>query len=378
MKNLSIYIHIPFCVKKCHYCDFPSFATREEERNDYLECLLQEIQQEANSYLEYEVQTVFIGGGTPSLIAPKWIECIMLCLRENYKINTQAEISMEVNPGTIDKIGLETYFNAGINRLSIGLQSTKDEELKMLGRIHTFEEFLSAYHWAGEVGFQNINVDIMSAIPGQDLESYQETLQTILSLKPAPTHISAYSLMIEEGTPFFEWDTLGKLELPDEDVEREMYVLTETMLLERGYHRYEISNYAKEGYECRHNKVYWTRENYVGFGLAAASMVENVRMTNESTLKEYKSKVKTKNKALECHKLSISEQMEEFMFLGLRLTEGIRRDDFKMNFGINIEDVYGAVLNKHEKQGLIIMDEKIRLTKRGMDVSNYILSDFLL
>lgn len=260
MDKLSVYIHIPFCVRKCLYCDFLSAPAVPQVKEQYVDALLSEIEKEAYKYRVYETDTIFFGGGTPSVLPPEQIAGILAKVKECFIVSEQAEISIEVNPGTVSEEALRIYKEAGINRLSIGLQSFLEPELRRLGRIHTPEQFLHTFAAAREAGFDNINVDIMSALPEQTMDDYRITVEKVLELQPE--HISAYSLIIEEGTPFYEMP----LVLPDEKTDRQMYQYTETVLKEHGYHRYEISNYAKAGYECRHNKAYWTRRNYVGFG----------------------------------------------------------------------------------------------------------------
>lgn len=439
MKSISIYIHIPFCVKKCQYCDFLSAPADSRAQEVYLRALKQEIREQAARYREYEVQTVFIGGGTPTAVPCEKLCEVLKTVFTCYRVNPQAEISMEANPGTVTKEALLAYRKAGINRLSIGLQSTDDGELKLLGRIHTYRDFLQTYRWAQEAGFPNINLDIMSALPGQSVENYKKTLETVLSLRPQ--HISAYSLIVEEGTPFYEkygqesekLQATGEKQpdLPSEEEEREMYALTEKLLAAAGYHRYEISNYALPGMECRHNRVYWKRGNYVGFGLGAASMVENVRFENTREMQEYLTEyagvpgvepvsadvAQGDEQALSneqefslredthsenaqelstwedvnsrvtqqifrgenVHPLSPQEQMEETMFLGLRLTEGVSKAEFHRQFGVSMEQIYGKVIQENIAQGLLA-DEAgyVRLTREGMDLSNYVMAQFLL
>lgn len=377
MKQLSIYIHIPFCVRKCSYCDFLSFPAGESAREAYVETLLAEICLEAPGYAAYEVQTVFFGGGTPSLLTPAQMRRILECLRRCFCFAGDAEVSLEANPGTVTAGSLRAYRSLGINRLSLGLQSANDERLRRLGRIHTYELFLEAYEAAHSAGFCNVNVDVMSALPGQSVAEYCDTLQKVLALSPRPRHISAYSLIVEEGTPFYEMQRNGRLPLPTEEEEREMYALTARVLRREGYTRYEISNYAMPGYACRHNLVYWTRGNYLGLGLGAASMAENVRMSNEEDMAAYCSRIKRGLPKPCPQKLSLREQMEETMFLGLRLTAGVEKAAFARTFGQSMEDVYGEVLAKHEKNGLLINGERVRLTERGLDVSNYVMADFL-
>lgn len=385
---LSIYIHIPFCIKKCLYCDFLSFPAEAETRNAYVEALLTEITKEAPAYKGDTVDTVFIGGGTPSVLDAFQIENIMERVRAGFALRKDAEISIEVNPGTCGREKLVRYQAAGINRISIGTQSLRKEELRSLGRIHGPEEFYDTFALAREAGFDNINVDLMSALPGQTLESYRQTLERTAALKPE--HISAYSLMIEEGTPFGSLYGAAKGEaeamapLPDEEEDRYMYEETERCLDAEGYHRYEISNYALEGRECRHNKAYWTRKNYAGFGLGAASMIENVRWKNTTDIGNYIGALKEADDRTgslsikeEFQHLSVSEQMEEFMFLGLRLTEGIDRAAFKELFHKEPEAVYGEVLQELYRKGLLEEGRRIRLTPYGRDVSNYVMAQFL-
>lgn len=375
MKELSIYIHIPFCIRKCHYCDFLSAPADSRAQEEYLYALIREIQTEATKYSDYEVSTVFIGGGTPTAVDAGLLCKVISTLQDNFAIKDDAEISMEANPGTVTKENMLQYKAAGINRLSIGLQSAKDEELALLGRIHTYRDFEKTYHAARECGFTNINVDVMAALPGQSQDTYKETLDKVLKLTPPPEHISAYSLIIEEGTPFFERYGEEPAKLPTEEEERAMYYLTEEVLNGAGYSRYEISNYSRPGFECKHNLVYWQRGNYAGFGLGAASMVENVRFQNVSDMKMY---LTEKEKIAEKTALSTKEQMEEYMFLGLRLAAGVSKNLFLQNFGVPIEEVYGKVIRKNISDGLLEDGERLRLTKKGVDISNYVMAQFLL
>lgn len=376
-KPLEIYVHIPFCVKKCNYCDFLSMPCDEETKDAYMEALCTEIAGKASRYADFEVVSIFIGGGTPSTVKPMHIKRLMGVIHENYKICKEAEITIEVNPGTVNQEALMTYREAGINRLSIGLQTANEAERLRLGRIHSYDDFLKAYFSAREVGFSNINVDVMSAIPGQTLESYLETLKKLVSLDPAPEHISAYSLIVEEGTPFYEEEENGTLDVPDEDTERRMYEMTKEVLLRYGYHRYEISNYAKDGYECRHNKGYWERTDYVGFGIGSASLIGTLRFANREELDDY---IETPlSREVVESKLTKEEEMSEFMFLGLRLSEGILVERFEVLFSCKLSDVFGPVIKKHIGQELLEETEgRIRLTNKGMDVANYVMADFLL
>lgn len=376
LKPLGIYIHIPFCIRKCKYCDFLSFAADENTKKQYVEKLCTEIEHFFAQYKEYEVRTVFFGGGTPSILEVTLIGKIMETLKKAVPFMEEAEISLEANPGTLSEEKLKEYRECGINRLSIGLQSTEEKELNYLGRIHSYEDFLKSYELARQAGFTNINVDLMSAVPYQTLESWEKTLDRVLLLKPE--HISAYSLIVEEGTPFYEDDRLEEL-LADEDTEREMYVRTEEKLLEYGYHRYEVSNYAKEGRECAHNVLYWKRGDYIGFGLGAASCIQNMRFKNTDSMKEYMEMPWRKpEERWEVEHLSLREQMEETMILGLRMTEGVSKEEFQGKYGRNMEEEFGNAIAKHKADGLL-MEEKewIRFTKRGFDLSNMVLCDFL-
>lgn len=375
MKKLSVYVHIPFCVKKCYYCDFLSSPETEETKEKYVDRLVEEIEREAENYREYEVVSVFFGGGTPSVLKTEDTERIMRILREKFNIRENAEITSEVNPKTADYDKLRAYRNMGFNRLSIGLQSADDRELQVLGRIHDYRDFLLTFEAARKAGFQNLNVDIMSALPGQSVASYEQTLERVLALQPE--HISAYSLIIEEGTGFYErYGGEKSRYLPDEEEERAMYELTGKKLGEQGYHRYEISNYAKEGYECSHNKAYWIRQDYVGFGIGAASLINNTRFQNKRSLSGYLAGDTEKE---EKTVLTREECMEEFMFLGLRLTKGVEKAQFMEQFGVPMEQVYKEVINKQEKLGLLINGEKnVYLTPKGLDVSNVVMAEFLL
>ena len=399
MNRLSLYIHIPFCVKKCHYCDFLSAPCKEETRQEYVDTLCIEIKQRAKLYKDRKVDTIFFGGGTPSLLSGEQLGKIMTSIKQEFEVLSDAEISMEINPGTVNREKLEAYQKHGVNRLSIGLQSADNEELKVLGRIHTWETFVQTWNLVRELGFRNINIDLMSALPGQTLESYGNTLKKVLALKPE--HISAYSLIIEEGTRFYEWFTdeeesqsmleekelqknssedeyeeFKRKKLPDEMVDRQMYEMTRDLLEEHGYYRYEISNYALKGYECKHNVGYWKRKEYLGLGLGAASLLSNIRSSNVSELAEYFEL----NWTAEQDELSIKEQMEEFMFLGLRMMEGISAQEFETQFGKSLWEVYGKQIVKLEKQGLLQYQKKMgryALTLKGIDVSNQVFVEFI-
>ena len=381
-RNLELYLHIPFCVRKCNYCDFFSASGTEEEQEAYVSAMVQEIQSYQELSGEYEVQTIFLGGGTPSLLTPEQIEQIFNAIYHTFSVNENAEITMEMNPGTVDIEKLHAMKAAGVNRLSIGLQSAQNEELKMLGRIHTFEEFLETWKLIEQAGFKNRNIDLMSALPGQTIESYEDTLSKVLALEPE--HISAYSLILEEGTVFYDWYEKGKLDrgawkLPSEEEEYAMGELTILRLAEAGMHRYEISNYAKPGKECRHNLGYWDRTEYLGIGAGSSSLIKGERFDHIRDRKAYIEKIRNGESILiDREILSVESQMEEFMYLGLRKVEGVSRTDFQNYFGKNVNDVYGKVLDKLEEEKLLeYEDDRIRLTHRGMDVSNCVMAEFL-
>ena len=381
-RNLELYLHIPFCVRKCNYCDFFSASGTPKEQADYVSAMIQEIQSYQELSGEYEVQTIFLGGGTPSLLTPEQIEKIFTTIYHIFSVNENAEITMEMNPGTVAIEKLRAMKAAGVNRLSIGLQSAQNEELKMLGRIHTYEEFLETWRLTEQAGFKNRNIDLMSALPGQTMESYEDTLSKVLALEPE--HISAYSLILEEGTVFYEWYEKGKLDrgawkLPSEEEEYAMGELTIQRLAEAGMHRYEISNYAKPGKECRHNLGYWDRVEYLGIGAGSSSLIKGERFDHIRDRKVYIEKIRNGESILiDREILSVESQMEEFMYLGLRKIEGVSRTDFQNYFGKNVDDVYGEILDKLEEEQLLeFSGDRIRLTHRGMDVSNCVLAEFL-
>lgn len=402
MRELSLYLHIPFCARKCRYCDFLSWPAAEREQREYLELLLLEIEKQSFFYKDYDVASVFVGGGTPSLLAADAINILFEKLNHDFAIKKDCEITVEANPDSLTTEKLTAFSRAGVNRLSIGLQSTDDEELRRIGRLHDYQTFCRAYENARQTGFRNINIDLMASLPGQTFDSYRKTLERVLQLRPE--HISAYSLMLEEGTWLYEHRK--ELLFPTEDEDRAFYELTGKMLAEYNYNRYEISNYALDGYACRHNQVYWTRGDYAGFGLGAASMVDNVRWSNPRSIQEYRDALlrpyssptdfepaeradvrpaaaKTDLAAARARLsgnvqyLSVQEQMEEFMFLGLRLTKGVSKQDFRETFGLPIEDVYGKALEELRRDGLLFVDEFVRLTPFGTDISNYVMEKFL-
>ena len=393
-EELSLYIHIPFCVRKCGYCDFLSAPADEKARDRYVQALLMEIERyRGTETADRKIKTLYIGGGTPSTLSVKQLECIMQKIKCTFNFHGDMETSMEMNPGTASKEKCRALYQMGINRLSIGLQSTNDKELNTLGRIHSYEDFINTYTWCREASFQNINVDLMAALPYQTVESYTTGLRKIIRL--APEHISAYSLILEEGTPFYQKYNSGCYPLPDEEQERLMYRETEQILAQAGYERYEISNYAKKGYACRHNLVYWQGGDYLGLGLGSSSYMDGVRFHNTTDLNTY---VNQGAYVEDREELSVQAKMEEFMFLGLRVMAGVSGTEFEKRFGKTMEDVYGDVLRKHEEEGLLRIErkedrkeataaepakgktniEKVMLTTKGVDVSNYVFADFLL
>ena len=382
---MELYIHIPFCVKKCDYCDFLSFAADEQTQKSYVAALQKEIAFYGAKYKDRRITTIFIGGGTPSWLKEDYMQAIMETVYHYFSVEQDAEITIECNPGTITEHKFEVYRRIGINRLSIGLQSVHNEELKILGRIHTFEQFLKTYDMARKHGFSNINIDLRSSLPGQTPEIFCDSLYQVLKLKPE--HISVYSLIIEKGTPFYElyrFDAVRQAagmqteSLPTEEEEYQTTKMTQHILKEAGYHWYEISNFAKPGYECRHNIGYWKRVDYLGVGLGASSLIDNVRYSNTRDLYTYLS-VPADSLHETAAQITRNEQMEEFMFLGLRMRDGFYRDEFTQAFGIPIEAVYGDALNHLQQEELLLKREgRIYLTDKGMDLNNYVVAQFML
>lgn len=396
-KDLGLYIHIPFCVRKCDYCDFLSAPSSKEVKKAYVDALIHEIKSNEGRLDEYSVPTIFFGGGTPSSLEQGDISRILEALDKVFPMDwTRMEATLEANPGTVTRDKLEEYKKAGINRLSFGLQSTEDAELKTLGRIHVYRDFLDNYRLAREVGYHNINVDLMSALPSQTVSAWETSLHRIAEL--SPEHISAYSLMIEEGTHFYERygeGTSGRKELPDEDTDRTMYARTKEILKQYGYERYEISNYAKPDFECRHNNSYWIGTEYLGLGLGAASLFKNTRFSNETDLKSYirlcnqyqPGKMERQGFSSQdafgirrnASVLTKQQRMEEFMFLGLRRMDGVSRKDFLNRFSVSPEEIFGDCLRELEEKKLIrSIGDRIQLSEYGIDISNYVLSSFLL
>ena len=414
-RKLGLYLHIPFCKARCLYCDFLSTGGSEyEERKRYVEALCREIEACAPIAESYIVTTIFVGGGTPSYLEAALMETVFETVCRIFDVDRDAEITIEGNPDSLTTERLLTYRALGINRLSIGLQSANDDILKMLGRVHNDVQFLAAYEDARKAGFSNINVDIMSGLPGEDRDSYIRTLEQVLQL--CPEHISAYSLMVEEGTPLAQ-NKLLLSKIPGEEEDRQRYVLTKELLQQYGYERYEISNYAKPGSACRHNIVYWTGGEYLGVGLGAASCLtfygtgrkrQKVRFRGTERMEMYMKYFCSGNRIPEketvtsmfpeedfenkesflhfltntCEEFSFltqKDEMEEFMFLGLRMMQGISRTEFRERFRVELESVYGPVLQTYRENGLLLeWDDRLFLSDRGIDVSNVVMADFFL
>ncbi len=385
-KPLAIYLHIPFCVRKCLYCDFLSAPASADQIENYVNLMLREIRAAADGgqLQDYEAATVFLGGGTPSLLAVSQIETILCKLRAVIPVRADAEITMEMNPGTVTKGKLADLKRIGINRISIGVQSLQDDELVLLGRIHRATEVYRLWEWTEQLQFRNRSLDLMSGIPGQTQESFRDTLEKAAALEPE--HISTYSLIVEEGTPFYAMYPNGAV---DEETDRKLYALTKEVLKKHGYERYEISNYAKDGYACRHNLTYWSRGEYLGFGLGAASLMNDVRFRNAGDIAGYERDISVREARAcsgkaspaygEWEPLSAKDRMAETMFLGLRLTKGVSEQAFYEQFGCSLYEIYGSVLEKHRKNGLLKQkDGFLFLTEYGLDVSNYVMADFLL
>ena len=374
--GMELYLHMPFCVRKCAYCDFLSFPSGAKTQRMYAKRLMEDIGVMGKRYGEIPVETIFIGGGTPSVPDSGLIVEIMEHVRHAFHVADGAEISMEANPGTVTREKLTDYRKAGINRLSFGLQSANDRELKLLGRIHTWAEFLESFTLARECGFANLNIDLMSALPGQTCESWKETLSRVTDLDPE--HISAYSLIIEEGTPFGEryGSEEGRKLLPDEDSEREMYHETKRFLKDCGYERYEISNYARPGYACRHNIGYWTGVPYLGLGLGASSYLDGCRFTVNPDMKQYLEE--KPGMFTDIEKLTKKDMEEEFFYVGLRMTAGVSLSEFERRFGISAKEVYPGLMETFVKEKAAHFEgDRFVLTDYGLDVSNYIMAQFL-
>ncbi|MDS0524065.1 radical SAM family heme chaperone HemW [Clostridium sp. SHJSY1] len=374
MKEVALYIHIPFCKQKCFYCDFPSYACKDNLMKGYIDALCKEIQEKCRGYI---IKSLFIGGGTPSYLDEESLKKLMdvIC---NLKFNKNAEKSMECNPGTVNRKKLEIIKLGGINRLSFGLQTTKNKLLKKIGRIHSYEEFKDNYYLAREIGFKNINVDMMFGLPEQDINDWLSSLEEIINLEPE--HVSSYSLIIEEGTAFNKLYEEGELSLPSEDEERDMYKTGKEMLIANGYYQYEISNFAKEKKECIHNEVYWQCKEYIGVGVSSSSFVNNKRIKNIDSISEYIKRINRNESVIEEeYENTLEDNIEEFMFMGLRMIKGIDENEFLGRFGVEIDSLYKKVIDKNIKLGLLIREGgKIYLTSLGIEVSNLVMSDMIL
>ena len=398
MTPIELYIHIPFCVKKCLYCDFLSGVFDEKMQRRYVAALCTEIKYMANQVHGVEVATIYVGGGTPSWLSEDLMDSIITTIKSSFRVNPLAEISVECNPGTLSAEKLNVYRSVGINRLSIGLQSANDDELKELGRIHDYNRFLHTFDLVRKAGFDNVNVDIMTGLPHQTVEKLERTLNAVTMLRPE--HISAYSLIIEEGTPFYDkykFDAVKQHagmeteDLPTDEESYHLYKFTMDYLEKKGYKRYEISNYARGGKVCRHNIGYWDRVPYLGLGLGAATLYQNRRADNIRDIYKYceiaEQIAVDKDVPTELSSpfygdetiLSKKEAMEEFMFLGLRKIDGVNRSDFFNMFGIDIEAIYGPIITALRNQGFMDAKEgRLFLTDIGIDVSNQVLAQFLL
>nr|WP_312291599.1 radical SAM family heme chaperone HemW [Clostridium chromiireducens] len=374
MKEISLYIHIPFCKQKCLYCDFPSYSGKEILMSEYVDALNKEILLKAQ---DYYISSIFIGGGTPSYLTNDNLKSLLEVINTLH-LKEDVEFTIECNPGTLNKNNLDIMKKFNVNRISMGLQSTKDSILKEIGRIHSYEEFKNNYLLARSVGFNNINVDLMFGLPNQTIGQWKDSLEEIAKLNPE--HISAYSLIIEEGTCFYNLYEKDKLNLPGEENEREMYSTAKEILSKYDYHQYEISNFAKDGKECFHNKVYWMCNEYVGIGVSASSFINNSRTKNIDSIEEYIEKINNNENIIEeCYENSIEDSMEEFMFMGLRMIDGVDTRKFKKRFNKDINEVYGEIIEKNIKKELLVWNsEKLFLSPKGIELSNYVMSDFIL
>lgn len=377
--EIGVYVHIPFCVRKCYYCDFVSYSDKFELQEEYIKKLIKEIEDNKDLLKNNEITTIYIGGGTPSSLKPELIKNVLdkICEVANIKNKEKVEITIEVNPGTVTKNNLQLYKNCGINRLSIGLQSTNDKILNEIGRIHNYEQFLNTYNWAVEAGFNNINVDLMLGLPTQTISDLKESLEKIVNLKPAPKHVSVYSLIIEEGTEIEKKISEGELQLPEEAEERNQYKYTKNYLELNEYKHYEISNFAKSGYESKHNMNCWEQKQYVGFGLAAHSYINGCRYSNTCDLEEYLNKESKDLKTIH-EEQTLEDMQKEYMLLGLRKIDGVSVSNFKEKFGENPIYLFRNELQKLVENGLLVVDlDNIRLTNKGLDFANLVWEEFV-
>lgn len=374
---LGLYIHVPFCAQKCYYCDFNSYKIKSNEKEDYLINIEREMLLYKDGFKDKSFDTVFLGGGTPSILKVDELKRLITKMHENFNIKEDAEITIECNPGTINKEKLEAMKKMGINRLSIGLQATQNYHLKSIGRIHTYEEFEKNYYDAIDVGFENINIDLMYALPNQREIEWKETLNKIIKLNPS--HISAYSLILEEGTKLYDMYENNEFDLLDEDTDIEMYNYTINTLKENGYNQYEISNYAKHEKECKHNIIYWKCDNYLGLGPGASGYIGDIRYSNVEDLSEYNNKLSQNLKPInEENKLSDNDKIEEFIFMGLRMNEGISLEIFKKRFKTDFNDLYKNTLEKLIANKLIKIDNSnVSLTQKGREISNSVFIEFI-
>lgn len=378
MKEIGMYIHIPFCMQKCHYCDFCSFSNMEDQVSVYIDALVKEMNGWKEDLKDRKIKSIFIGGGTPSIISIYEMDKILKTIYKGFNVSENIEFSIESNPGTLEKEKMEYYLKNNINRLSMGLQAWQDELLKSLGRIHNKEEFVNNFLLARELGFENINVDLMFGLPNQALDMWKETLYNIKNL--SPDHISAYSLKIEEGTKFDRLYEEGKINLPSEEIDRSMYHFAIEFFKRSGYDHYEISNFAKGDKECIHNKVYWNNEEYIGFGLGSHSYLNKRRFSNEIKLDKYIDNLnKHKNPKIFEEEISVKGEISENMFLGLRMMRGIHIETFIKRFNVSPMDIYKDEILELQNQGLLHVDQKsIKLTKKGIDLSNQVFVKFLM
>ncbi|MGN1115233.1 MAG: radical SAM family heme chaperone HemW [Candidatus Ornithomonoglobus sp.] len=365
----GLYIHIPFCVRKCEYCDFVSFPGQEERFEEYIDALIAEMAE----YRSAAVDTVFIGGGTPSVLPPQLIAKLCRAVKDNFNIARDYEWTAEANPGTLTDGKIQAMLDGGINRISLGVQSFNDMELRAAGRIHTAQTAYDTVLKLNKEGFKNISIDLMESLPYQTAESFKRSLEAAVSLPVK--HISVYSLIIEDGTPIKEKYDKGIYAMPDEDNDRELYHYTKTFLSEHGFNRYEISNYAMQGFESRHNLKYWDCDEYIGIGAAAASYLDGVRYSNTCDLSEY---IAGNYRSGEREILTREDMTGEFMMLGLRKAEGVSAAEFKRRFGCAIESIYGSQIQKFIKLGVMEYSNGCyRLTERGLDVSNTVMCEFV-
>ena len=379
MSEFGIYIHIPFCKSKCFYCDFISFCNKEEYWEKYIDALKKEILFKKSDLIEKNITTIYIGGGTPSIIDSKYIMEILDLIKVNYSINENCEITIEVNPGTVTKEKLIDYKSAGVNRLSVGLQSTKNELLKKIGRIHTYEQFLETYNTARKCGFNNINVDLMLALPTQKIEDLDDSIKKVIELNPE--HISVYSLILEEGTKLNDMVEKKEINLVDDETERKMYWLVKNKLEEVGYIHYEISNFSKKGLQSKHNMNCWNQEEYIGFGINAHSYIGNKRFYNIIDLENYIKNIEGNSfeKNVFVDEIQNEEDIKkEYMMLGLRKIEGVSIQEFKNKFVENPIYIFNKELDKLVEKKLVEVDlDKIRLTSKGIDFANIVWAEFV-